>query len=214
MLVCSHSVVFNSVEPVDRSPTGSSVPGILQARTLEWVAISSSRSSCQPGDQTSSPALAGGFFTTEPLGKARCCVRRVIKGTCGKGRLRALESHAWGQGRFIRHLGESKVLPKWKHLQGQIQNTKQPQQSGLEQGRPRGQALEGQALLTWQPPCPQTLGPGVTASPHLLSPTHHMVPCRVFHENELEGLSVFKLKAKGLTFHDWTTRTQGLRRSP
>ena len=29
-------------DPVDSSPPGSSVPGILQARTLEWVAISSS----------------------------------------------------------------------------------------------------------------------------------------------------------------------------
>ena len=27
-------------DPIDRSPPGSSVPGILQARTLEWVAIS------------------------------------------------------------------------------------------------------------------------------------------------------------------------------
>ena len=26
-------------DPIDRSPPGSSVPGILQARTLEWVAI-------------------------------------------------------------------------------------------------------------------------------------------------------------------------------
>ena len=27
-------------DPIDRSPPGSTVPGILQARTLEWVAIS------------------------------------------------------------------------------------------------------------------------------------------------------------------------------
>ena len=27
-------------DPIDGSPPGSSVPGILQARTLEWVAIS------------------------------------------------------------------------------------------------------------------------------------------------------------------------------
>ena len=27
-------------DPIDSSPSGSSVPGILQARTLEWVAIS------------------------------------------------------------------------------------------------------------------------------------------------------------------------------
>ena len=29
-------------DPMDGSPPGSPVPGILQARTLEWVAISSS----------------------------------------------------------------------------------------------------------------------------------------------------------------------------
>ena len=27
-------------KPIDSSPPGSAVPGILQARTLEWVAIS------------------------------------------------------------------------------------------------------------------------------------------------------------------------------
>jgi len=27
-------------DPIDGSPPGSSVPGILQAKTLEWVAIS------------------------------------------------------------------------------------------------------------------------------------------------------------------------------
>ena len=27
-------------DPIDGSPTGSHIPGILQARTLEWVAIS------------------------------------------------------------------------------------------------------------------------------------------------------------------------------
>ena len=32
--------------PIDGSPSGSSVPGILQARTLEWVAISFSSRLC------------------------------------------------------------------------------------------------------------------------------------------------------------------------
>ena len=32
-------------DPIDRSPPGSPVPGILQARTLEWVAISVSHAS-------------------------------------------------------------------------------------------------------------------------------------------------------------------------
>ena len=30
-------------DPIDGSPSGSPVPGILQARTLEWVAISFSK---------------------------------------------------------------------------------------------------------------------------------------------------------------------------
>ena len=38
--------------PVDCSPPGSSVHGILQARGLEWVAISFSRGSSQPRNQT------------------------------------------------------------------------------------------------------------------------------------------------------------------
>ena len=31
-------------DPIDGSPPGSAVPGILQARTLEWVAIAFSKS--------------------------------------------------------------------------------------------------------------------------------------------------------------------------
>ena len=37
-------------DPMDCSPPGSSVHGILQARILEWVAISFSRGSSQPTD--------------------------------------------------------------------------------------------------------------------------------------------------------------------
>ena len=39
----SHPLVSECFNPVDCRPPGSSVPGILQARILEWVAISSSR---------------------------------------------------------------------------------------------------------------------------------------------------------------------------
>ena len=39
-------------DPLDCSPPGSSVHGILQARILEWVVTSSSRGSSQPRDQT------------------------------------------------------------------------------------------------------------------------------------------------------------------
>ena len=47
------SVVSNSLWPMDCSPPGSSVHGILQARILECVAISFSRGSSWPRDQTS-----------------------------------------------------------------------------------------------------------------------------------------------------------------
>ena len=39
-------------DPMDCSPSGSSVLGILQARIVEWVAIPSSRGSSWPWDQT------------------------------------------------------------------------------------------------------------------------------------------------------------------
>ena len=58
-------------DPMDCSLPGSPVHRILQARTLEWVAISSSRGSSQPRDRTCvsrTPASAGSFFTTEPPG--------------------------------------------------------------------------------------------------------------------------------------------------
>ena len=39
-------------DPIDCSPPGSSVHGVLQARILEWVAMSSSRGSSRPRDGT------------------------------------------------------------------------------------------------------------------------------------------------------------------
>ena len=49
--------------PMDCSPPGSSVHGILQVRILEWVAIPFSRGSSQPRDRTWVSCIAGGFFT-------------------------------------------------------------------------------------------------------------------------------------------------------
>ena len=40
LLLPSRSVVSDSVQRQSSSPPGSPVPGILQARTLEWVATS------------------------------------------------------------------------------------------------------------------------------------------------------------------------------
>ena len=40
MASLSHLETRSLCDPIDGSPPGSPVPGILQARTLEWVAIS------------------------------------------------------------------------------------------------------------------------------------------------------------------------------
>ena len=66
----SHSVM-SDCDPVDCSLPGSSIQGILQARIMEWVAISSSRGSSQPKDRTQVSRIAGRSFTLwatrEPL---------------------------------------------------------------------------------------------------------------------------------------------------
>ena len=65
----SHSVMSDSCDPVDYSPPDFSVYGISQARILEWIAISFPGDLLDPGMGPGSPALAGRFFTAEPLGK-------------------------------------------------------------------------------------------------------------------------------------------------
>ena len=56
-------------DPVDCSPPGSSIHGILQARVLEWAAISFSRDLPDPGIEPRSPALQADALTSEPPGK-------------------------------------------------------------------------------------------------------------------------------------------------
>ena len=59
-------------EPMDCSLLGSSIHGILQARILEWVFISSSRESSQPRDQTC-------------VSYVSCISRRVLYHECHLG---------------------------------------------------------------------------------------------------------------------------------
>ena len=56
-------------DPMDCSPPGSTVHGILQARILEWVAISFSRGSSRPRDQTQVSHIAGSLFTDQVFRK-------------------------------------------------------------------------------------------------------------------------------------------------
>ena len=60
----SHSVMSDTLwtHGLDSSPPGSSVHGLLQARILEWVAISFFRGFSQPRDWTQVSCIAGRFF--------------------------------------------------------------------------------------------------------------------------------------------------------
>ena len=107
--VCLFSRVQSFCDPMDCSPPGSSVHGIFQARILEYVAISSSRGSSQPTDQTHVSCvsfIAGGFFTTEPPKKPQSCVS--LPNSC--------ESiYTLGTGKCFFYSPRTQLLPIYQH---------------------------------------------------------------------------------------------------
>ena len=69
-----------SCDPMNCSLLVASVNGIFLTRILQWVAISFSKGSSQPRDQTCISCIAGGFLTTEPPGKPEKLIRYIEKG--------------------------------------------------------------------------------------------------------------------------------------
>ena len=73
-------------DPVDCSPWGSSVHGILQERILEWVAIPFSRGSSSLRDRMRVSCIAGRFFTIgatrEVLGQIKTGASTLIPFIC------------------------------------------------------------------------------------------------------------------------------------
>ena len=94
-------------DPVDCSPPGSSVHGILQAGILKWVAMPSSGVSSQPRDRTKVSHIAGGFFTVWATRKARyiylhTLYQIVIRGMEENEAVRELRKH-----RVLRNLEQN-----------------------------------------------------------------------------------------------------------
>ena len=83
---------------MDCSLPGSSVHGILQARTLEWVTVSFYRGSSRCRDWTQVICIAGRFFTVWATREARLwtckegCPRRMI---CKRSGSRAASLNLW-----------------------------------------------------------------------------------------------------------------------
>ena len=70
-------------DPRDCSPPGSSVHGIVQARVLEWVAISSSRGPSPPRDRTWVSCIGrAGSVPLVPAGEAPLVPLPGIKARC------------------------------------------------------------------------------------------------------------------------------------
>ena len=71
LLLLSHSLQScpTLCDPIDGSPPGSSLPGILQARTLEWVAISFSNS-CMHGQSLQSCPTLCDLMSSSPPGSS------------------------------------------------------------------------------------------------------------------------------------------------
>ena len=84
--------------PMDHHLPGSSVHGILQARILEWVAMSSSRRSSRPRKiqpaSLTSLALASGFFTCRATWEA-CNECQLLIVACFLYGLHFQGSHPW-----------------------------------------------------------------------------------------------------------------------
>ena len=81
MCVCvlAAQLCLTLCEPMNCSLPGSSVHGILQARTLEWIAIPFFRGSSPPRDRTQVSCIAGRFFTVWATREAFPMIYPVFK---------------------------------------------------------------------------------------------------------------------------------------
>ena len=87
--------------PVDCSLPGSTVHGILQARILEWVAISFPGDLPNPGIKPGSPTLQADALLSEPPGKpgpGRACIRWVRTVSDSEKQELELSDKKWKQG--------------------------------------------------------------------------------------------------------------------
>ena len=69
-------------DPIDSSPPGFPIPGILQARMLEWVAISFSRGSSQSRDRTQVSRIADRHFTVLNMSLDGCSMLYLVAQSC------------------------------------------------------------------------------------------------------------------------------------
>ena len=142
---CPLSCVWFFYNPMDCSPPASSVHRILQARILEWVAISSSRAFPQPRDWTHISCLAGGYFTAETPKKTeftQLCLTLCDPMDCS---LRGSSIHGVFQARVLEWVANSFFV-------GSSQPRDRTQVSCIASGRFYHLRHQGSSLYIWKLP--------------------------------------------------------------
>ena len=127
----SHAQLFcdpmGYCNPMDCSPPGSSVHGILQARILEQVAISFSGDLSNPGIQPTCPASAGRFFTAEPPRKTKHIIgTHLLNKYADTDGDQPLEKSSWSISQFIRdscRVRQSQAKHLWSKTEGSTGRT-------------------------------------------------------------------------------------------
>ena len=99
-------------DPMDCSPPGSSLHGILQARIMEWAAISFSREPSRPKDQTriSCVSCNGRFFTNWAT-REQSFIKQIFNHHLQYGRSIFLQSLASSGGhRKFSKIGQRRII--------------------------------------------------------------------------------------------------------
>ena len=98
-------------DPMDYTPPGSSVHGILHARILEWVAVPSSRGSSWPRDRTSVFALC-------EVGPSPWKKPELLPAVCSQ--FWGIWEGGWGIQRGLQQLSDPQWEAKAKPARGQL----------------------------------------------------------------------------------------------
>ena len=107
-------------EPMDCSPPGSSVHGILQAGILEWVVMPFSRGSSWPRDWTWVSCIAGRFFPVWAAREATSIKVRNISQLCRVTGWNLIKGHMEPPWEYRLLLGAHSVRWSWFYSAQQV----------------------------------------------------------------------------------------------
>ena len=113
---CVAQLCLTLCNPVDYSPPGSSVQGILQAGILEWAAILFSRASFPPRDQTRVSyvfCISGRFFTIWATREALTQVGPSLRNKQSTPASLEWKCHAWQSPHHSWVMGAGKAALGW-----------------------------------------------------------------------------------------------------